>query len=183
MKQTVTIVIIALLAGLLGWQIGRATSPAHTPDIAAAAIDDTDDGPDIEDALDALDLSSARVLDYKGDTIPLRDLDDGRTIFVRYSSTGCRPCIKELTEWLEHYKDSVPDRPICMLVSDIALRDLYVTECEEKGRFAYYATQPLAFDIEGLPVIFTLDRLNRAANVSYVYSGSVADALQHISHL
>lgn len=158
MKNTILLIIAFVLVFLAGFQVGRLTvkPEEETRTVAveqAQSVDEEDPGEydDYEaymsNKYEGMRLEGgATAKDYKGRDIRLDTIGGNKTLFARYSSSGCRPCIDGLIEPLKKYGAEHPDWRIVVLIKGIALRDVYVQNKEMRDNFLLLSTDRLPMD-------------------------------------
>ncbi len=165
MKKNIVISLCGILLLVLGFQIGRMTAPKAIEYVSAEEESDEEiDEPDDFEAymsnryegmpIDGNDDFVAT--DYKGRPVMIDSLGGANTIFVRYSSSGCRPCIDAMLNAVKKYTAHNPDATAVLLIKGAAMRDIYVMGAELGPGYRLLIADhlPIDFNAADTPVAF-----------------------------
>lgn len=154
MKNKVLFIIIFVLVFIAGLQIGRMT--VKCPDCAEMAlVEDAEDelanqdDPEayISNKFEGMAASEGFMAeDYKGREISLDSLGGDKTLFVRYSSTGCRPCIDALMGAVKTALAANPAWRCVVIIKGSPMRELYVLGKEYGDRYLFLTADRLPVD-------------------------------------
>lgn len=164
MKRIAIIAAITALAALLAWQVYTIFKPAPEPAEEAVEAEEVDDYADYSDPIlseiiDTVNLASTPVTDAYGHAATLGELAaDTTVLYCRYSEAGCRPCIDDVMDKIETWRDRHPGSKVALLLRDIDSRSLFVTQKDYGNRFTLYDARIVPVDVEGAttPVLFRL---------------------------
>ena len=159
-------IVITLLIGLTGWQIGRLSSQREETDKREKNFYSEYTYPEVFSILNnGSYLLCDSVEDYRKEPIQITDLSDSTDLFVYINPYGCTPCMNMTMTLLSNIIEQKPSTRITILLTDVANRDLLVHTQEYKHKINFYKCLRLPFrsvesqDISS-PVLFRLDSLN-----------------------
>lgn len=111
------------------------------------------------------------ICDFRGDSIPLSNAigKGNKAHLVRFSATGCRPCIQHIMEDLIVYGNNNPTDTIIVIIANVFHRDLNVFSAQYNRRFLFYSADILPIDYYSSPYIVDVEKNGTLSNHQFYH--------------
>lgn len=164
MRKILLIIIIAVLAGFLCFQVYNKVNNTFY-DTKTELIENEDF---FYPSLNLSKIDSSLIVEtHDRYHLPLWELISDSTLFVRFLATGCKPCIDNVLSQLHLLKAESPNNNIVLLIGNISNRDLYVNFIQHGKDFIMMKSDFFPLDTiidQDSPYLFTVNSDNRILN-------------------